>query len=157
HGAANDPNNFQNFPVLTSLTPVSGGIQIAGTLTQSLSPNVTYRIEFFASNSDPLGLPAEGQSFLGATNVTTDAAGKASFSVTLNVTPNVRQLITADATNTTADPSAQSGAVNLFNTSEFSASIGFTAQQQFVQALYLDELGRAGDLSNPKDAGGWVT
>jgi CSLREA domain-containing protein len=157
HGAANDPNNFQNFPVLTSVTLVSGGIQITGTLTQSVSPNVTYRIEFFASNSDPIGLPAEGQTFLGATSVTTDATGKASFSVTLNVSLNVHQLITADATNTTADPSAQAGAVNLFNTSEFSPSIGFGAQQKFVEALYVEELGRTGDLSNPKDAGGWVT
>jgi CSLREA domain-containing protein len=157
HGAAGDPNNFQNFPVLTSITQVSGGIQIAGTLTQSASPNVTYRIEFFASNSDPLGLPAEGQNFLGATTVTTDGTGKASFSATLNVPFKVRQVFTATATNTTADPSAQMGAVKFFNTSEFSPSIGFTPQQQFVQALYLAELGRAGNLSSPTDAGAWVT
>ncbi len=156
HGAVNDPNNFQNFPVLTALTPVSGGIQITGTLTQSVSPGTTFRIEFFANNADPLGLPVEGQTFLGATNVTTDATGTASFSVTLNVNLNARQVVTADATNTTADPSSPAGSVNLFNTSEFSTSIALTAQQQFVQALYVDELGRTGDLSNPNDAGFWV-
>ena len=85
HGAANDPNNFQNFPVLTSATTVPGGVQIVGTLTQSVSPNTTYRIEFFASNVDPLGLPAEGQQFLGFLNVTTDANGNASFSAVFNV------------------------------------------------------------------------
>jgi hypothetical protein len=31
-----------------------------------------------------------------------------------------------------------------------------TPNQRFVQALYLDDLGRAGDLSNPTDAGYWV-
>jgi CSLREA domain-containing protein len=149
HGAVGDPNNFQNFPLLTSLAVVSGGIQIGGSLTQSVSPNVTYRIEFFASKTDPLGLPAEGQTFLGATTVTTDAAGKASFSVTLSVNLNVRQLVTATATNT-------AGTADVFNTSEFSAAIGFTAQQKFVEALFQDELGRTGDLSNLKDAGLWV-
>jgi CSLREA domain-containing protein len=156
HGAAGDPNNLQNSPVLTSVTQVSGGVQIAGTLTAA--PNTTYRIELFASNSDPLGLPAEGQTFLGATTVTTDTGGKASFSPTLNVILlNWRQVFTADATNTTADLSAQPGAINLFNTSELSASVSFTPQQQFVQALYLDDLGRAGNLSSPSDAGAWVT
>src|SRR5262249_39454573 len=53
HGAANAPNNFQNFPVLSTVTQVSGGVQIAGTLTQAASPNTTFRIEFFASNADP--------------------------------------------------------------------------------------------------------
>jgi CSLREA domain-containing protein len=156
HGAANDPNNFQNSPVLTSITQVNGGIQIAGTLTQSASPNTTYRIEFFASDSDPLGLPAEGQTFLGAATVTTDGTGKVSFSATFNLTVNVQQVFTATATNTTADPSAQAGAVKVFNTSEFSTSIGFTPQQQFVEALYLDELGRAGNLSSASDAGAWA-
>jgi hypothetical protein len=123
HGAANDPNNFQNFPVLTSIVRVAGGVQINGTFTESAEPNTTLRIEFFASNPDPLGLPAEGQTFLGATNVTTNASGKASFSVTFNGNFAAGQLITATATNLTADPSAQAGAVNLFNTSEFSPGL----------------------------------
>src|SRR5262249_30194433 len=38
----------------------------------------------------------------------------------------------------------------------FSSSIGFTPQQQFVGALYLDELGRAGNVSDVNDAGAWV-
>src|SRR5262249_18616957 len=58
HGAANDPNNFQNSPVLTSIS--ADGTTIVGTLNQSASPNVKYRIEFFVSNSDPLGGVAEG-------------------------------------------------------------------------------------------------
>src|SRR5262245_36712216 len=72
HGAANDPNNFQNFPILRSATLVAGGLKIIGSFTEAAEPNTTLRLEFFASNPDPLGLPAEGQTFLGATNVTTN-------------------------------------------------------------------------------------
>ena len=45
------------------------------TLTLSSAPNSTFRIEFFANDPDPLGLPAEGQQFLGFSSVTTDASG----------------------------------------------------------------------------------
>jgi CSLREA domain-containing protein len=123
HGDPSNPNNFQNFPVLTSVAQVSGGFQITGTLSQSVSPGVTYRIEFFANNPDPAGGIPEGQTFLGATKVTTDAHGTASFAVTLSATVTPGQLITATATNLTPDPSAPAGSVNLFNTSEFSAAL----------------------------------
>jgi CSLREA domain-containing protein len=128
HGAANDPNNFQDFPILSSVVRVAAGVQITGTLTQSVSPNMMVRIEFFANNPDPLGLPAEGQFFLGATKVTTNAGGTASFSVTLP-DPALAggQIFTATATNLTADPSAQAGAVNVFSTSEFSPGVVFLA------------------------------
>jgi CSLREA domain-containing protein len=123
HGAANDPNNFQNFPVLSSVVPVAGGVQITGAFTEKGEPNTTLRLEFFANNLDPLGLPAEGQTFLGAANIKTNASGQASFAVTLAAKVQPGQFITADATNLTADPSAQAGAINLFNTSEFSAAL----------------------------------
>src|SRR5262249_14724115 len=45
----------------------------------------------------------------------------------VNVAPN--QLFTADATNLTPDPSAQAGAVKVFNTSEFSPGIGLSGSQ----------------------------
>jgi CSLREA domain-containing protein len=123
HGAANDPNNFQNFPVLSKVSVSGGSITITGTLTQSVSPNTKYRIEFFASNPDPMGGVAEGQTFLGAINRTTNASGQTSFTVTLNANVSAGQTITATATNLTPDPSAQAGAVTVFNTSEFSPGI----------------------------------
>jgi len=109
HGAANDPNNFQNFPVLTSAASVAGKTNVAGTL--HMDPNTTYRIEFFASDPDPLPLPAEGQQFLGFVNTTTNASGNATFSISLNVAVTVGRIITATAT----DP--------VSNTSEFSAGL----------------------------------
>lgn len=127
HGAANDPNNFQNFPLLTAVSVSGGSVTITGTLTQSASPNTKFRIEFFLNNPDPLGGLAEGQIFLGATTVTTNAGGQASFSVTLHANVSSGQILTATATNLTADPSAQAGAVNVFNTSEFSPGLTIPA------------------------------
>jgi hypothetical protein len=123
HGTVNDPNNFQNFPVLTSAINSGSSVQIGGSLTQSGSPNTTFRIEFFSSSPDPGGGAAEGQTFIGATNVATNGAGVGSISAMLNVAVPIANVITATATNMTADPSSQSGAVNVFNTSEFSAAI----------------------------------
>ncbi|HVC93645.1 MAG TPA: DUF4214 domain-containing protein [Pirellulales bacterium] len=112
HGAPNDPNNFQNFPVLTSIVPANGtGETIAGTLTQAVSPNTTFRIEFFANNADPSHGATEGQTFLGFTTVTTNASGVFNFSANVTATVSSGQFVTATAT----DPNG--------NTSEFSAAI----------------------------------
>ena len=109
HGAPNDPNNFQNFPVLTTATSSGGTTNIAGTL--SSAPNSTFRIEFFASDADPLNLPAEGQQFLGFANVNTDANGDVSFNASLNVPVANGRIVTATATDAVG------------NTSEFSAGL----------------------------------
>jgi CSLREA domain-containing protein len=121
HGAANDPNNFQNFPVLTSIS--ADGTTIVGTLNQSVSANVKYRIEFFVNNPDPLNGVAEGQTFLGAVNVTSNNSGSSSFTFTAPTAVKPGQIVTATATNLTNDPSSQAGSVKIFNTSEFSAGI----------------------------------
>jgi len=114
HGAANDPNNFQNFPVLTTVKSNGGQTTITGTLTQSASPNTTFRIEFFANDIDPLGLPGEGQEFIGFVNANTDASGDASFSPSLPVAVALGRIVTATATDA------------LGNTSEFSAGVSTT-------------------------------
>jgi hypothetical protein len=111
HGAANDPNNFQNAPELTMVRSDAGQTKIAGSLTQSASPNSTFRIEFFASDPDPLGVHAEGQQFLGFFNASTDAGGVASFAPTLPVSVAVGRIVTATATD------------QLGNTSEFSEGV----------------------------------
>jgi streptogramin lyase len=118
HGHPSEPNNFQNFPVLTSaFEDGTGKTDITGTL-QMLSPSTpagtTFRIEFFANDPDPLNLPAEGQQFLGFVNATTDASGKATFSASLNVPVASNRIFTATAT----DP--------VGNTSEFSNPLPFS-------------------------------
>ncbi|WP_149114289.1 beta strand repeat-containing protein [Limnoglobus roseus] len=108
HGTPADPNNFQNAPVLTALT--AGGTTLTGTLTQSISPSTAFRVEVFASDADPAGAAAEGQTFLGFATATTDATGAATFTFTLPATAAGRT-ITATAT----DPAN--------NTSEFSNAL----------------------------------
>jgi hypothetical protein len=125
HGTSKDPNNFQNFPILTSAVISGGNIKISGTMDQAVSPNTQYRIEFFASQ--PLaGFIPEGQSFLGAINVTTNGSGHANFTASLATTLSGLHIVTATATNLTPDPSAQMNAVKVFNTSEFSPGIAST-------------------------------
>jgi parallel beta-helix repeat protein len=106
-------NQSQNAPVLTNASVAYSSTQVLGFLSSQV--NTTFRLEFFASPAwDGTGM-AEGQTFLGATNVTTDAASNATFSVTLPVAVPADELITATAT----DPAG--------NTSQFSAGIPVTA------------------------------
>ena len=114
HGAPNDPNNFQNAPVLTLVKSSGGQTTLSGTLTQSVSPNTTFRTEFFASDTDPLGLPAEGQEFIGFISTSTDASGAANFNPSLPVAVDLGRIVTATATD------------QLGNTSEFSAGLAAT-------------------------------
>ncbi len=100
------PNNYQNYPVITSVT--SGPTtRIQGTLNSVAT--LLYRLEFFANpNCDASG-NGEGQTYLGFFDVTTDGSCNATFDVTFSVPTSSTQAITATAT----DPSG--------NTSEFSS------------------------------------
>ena len=109
HGAANDPNNFQNAPIVSTVKRNGSQTTITGSLTQSVSPNTTFRIEFFANDADPLELPEEGQQFISFVDVTTNASGVASFNTTLSFTLAAGRIVTATATDPTG------------NTSEFSS------------------------------------
>ena len=62
------PNNLQNFPTLNSAV-LGTGTTILWTLNSTA--NTTFRVEFFANASND----GEGQNFLGATSVTTNASG----------------------------------------------------------------------------------
>jgi CSLREA domain-containing protein len=86
------PNELQNHPVLS----VGGG-------TLASAPNTTYRIEFFSNSACDQSGFGEGETFLSAISVTTDALGTASFSVPSG----------SNVTATATDPQ--------LNTSEFSA------------------------------------
>ena len=67
------PNALQNFPEITELGPAAGRIAFSLRTT----PNTRFRVEAFASDSeDPSGF-GEGQRFIGAKVVRTNAAGAA--------------------------------------------------------------------------------
>ncbi len=107
------PNNFQNFPVVTSVSTANGSTTVAGTITGS--PNTTYQLDFFSSpGADPSGY-GEGQTFLMSAAVTTDGGGTAPFSLATPALVAGGQFITATATDAAG------------NTSEFSAAVAASA------------------------------
>ncbi len=128
-------NYEQNYPVLSSASSSTSDTSISGTLNGQA--NTTFRIEFFSNSSaDPSGY-GQGQTYLGYTNVTTDAngpndangnpSGNASFTVDLPIGNLSGQWITATAT----DPNG--------NTSEFSAATPILAPgETFAQFLQGD-------------------
>ncbi len=103
-------NMLQNYPVLGPASRDGSNVTITGTLNSTAS--TTFHLEFFSNSTcDPTGY-GEGQSFLGADSVTTDANGDATFEVTLpDVVPGGSDNVTATAT----DPEN--------NTSEFSQCV----------------------------------
>lgn len=75
------PNGLQNHPTLTDVSLRTGSVRITGELNSR--PLQTYQIELHRnSRSEPLSFE-EGQSFLRALQVTTDAGGRATFSFSL--------------------------------------------------------------------------
>ena len=97
------PNNYQNFPVLTSAVSTGGKVVIAGTLNSADS--TSYIVQFFANvTADPSGY-GQGQIYLGQITVTTDASGNASFTATSKTSVPVGEFISATATDPSGDTS----------------------------------------------------
>jgi hypothetical protein len=70
-------NNLQNFPVLTSARLIAGTLTVNGTLNSAASS--TFGLDFYTSASCDSSGNGQGTTYLGATTVTTDGAGNASF------------------------------------------------------------------------------
>lgn len=103
------PNGLQNFPVLTSAVSAGGVVMVTGTLDSQ--PGTTFTIELFSNSSCDPSSYGEGQSFLGAVSVTTDAGGRGTLQTAVPAPPDSTGFVTATAT----DPGG--------NTSEFSACL----------------------------------
>ncbi len=120
-----DQTIYRTFRLLTSATVNGGNTIIQGTLNSTA--NTQIRVEFFANLIVDPSLYGEGQFFLGATNVVTDASGNATINAMLPGLP-AGQFISATAT----DPSG--------NTSEFSTCVQLdqpiSTQLQFNSATY---------------------
>jgi len=107
-GEFNGSEKSQAAPVLDSATVDTNTI-VTGSLTSS--SNATFRIEFFANATGAAS--AQGQTFLGAADVTTTNGGTATFSAGLASTGPPGQLITATATDPAGNTSPFSGSVTL--------------------------------------------
>jgi hypothetical protein len=75
------PNGLQNFPVLTNIT-VSAASTALTLECQGFRPNRQYLLEVFRDGTDPSGF-GEGQTYVGAKAVTTNASGFASTTLVL--------------------------------------------------------------------------
>ncbi|MDY0746607.1 cadherin-like domain-containing protein [Paucibacter sp. R3-3] len=111
------PNNLQNFPVLTvASTNGAGSITISGSINSTA--NSFFRIELFANTSNDASGYGEGQTYLGFVNVSTNASGNGTFSVTLSATVAAGAFISATATKTTDNTYS-----SFTDTSEFAKSV----------------------------------
>ncbi len=103
------PNDYQNYPVLTSATSTSKSTEIIGTLNASAS--TSYLVQFFASPTADASGFGQGQLYLGSATVPTGANFNASINATVNTATPAGWVVSATAT----DP--------LGNTSEFSQDV----------------------------------
>ena len=108
------PNNLQNFPIITEVITFAGETSINGTLNST--PNAVFTLDFYANAERDPSYFGEGERYLGATTVTTDAAGNAGFGFRLP--PGVPILAPTDIVTATATDGTG-------NTSEFSEGVGF--------------------------------
>jgi titin len=99
------PNQWQNFPVLTSVKNANGQTTIQGTLDSR--PNKTFTIDLYASPQCDDSGHGEGQRYLGSTKVTTTGAKSFSFTVA----KVSQQQISATATDGAGDTSEMSACV----------------------------------------------
>ena len=90
-------NDLQNYPVIESAVYTGTMVTIGGRI--NTTPNSTQRLEFFANAlCDPSG-HGEGETFLGATDVSVGAEGDATFSVSYAAPAGAGGFITSTATN----------------------------------------------------------
>jgi gliding motility-associated-like protein len=96
------PNNYLNFPVITSVTYASGNTTIAGTIDMTAAV-ATYTVELFSNSVVGPGGYGQGETYLGSATVTTDATGHGTFSQTYTGTLTNISATTTDAGNNTSE------------------------------------------------------
>jgi hypothetical protein len=155
HAAPNNPNNFQDFPILTSAITNKGGVtKIAGTFNSGtvngtpFEPNRNITVDFYANATpvhpftDPTtGIThyyGEGQIYLGSQTYTTNPHG--TFTIDAfkpSVTVPVGYYVTATAT----DPAG--------NTSEFGPDVLVTSPQTASHGMALTAASSGGGDTGP--------
>jgi hypothetical protein len=90
------PNGLQNFPVLASAEVGWQNIRIQGQLQSS--PTESYLVDFYVSATCDSSGFGEGETYLGSTQLTTDAIGYAAIDVCFSVFVPEGHYVTAAAT-----------------------------------------------------------
>jgi titin len=111
--ADDGPNRLQNFPVLTSVRHKGNNIEIEGALLSR--GNTTFRLEFFSNATCDPSRYGEGKTYLGFVQVITNAAGRATFRITLKPPVTAESFITATATDPARNTSEFSGCAKVRN------------------------------------------
>jgi hypothetical protein len=117
-------SDIPNYPVLSGAFAVGNTTRIVGSLNGF--PSTTFRVEFFANDSCGPFRQANGQRFLGSTNITTDPTCNSQFDVTLDAPVGPHQYVSSTATSTAGG-----------NTSEFSVCTPLAASYYSVSACRL--------------------
>jgi hypothetical protein len=109
-------------PVLTSVTSVNGQTTISGTITAPTFENATLSLDFFSSPASTPAGNVQGETYIGEANVTTNAFGDASFTVTISTTVSAGSFVTATLSN------------SLISTSQFSnaATVPVSSSSSFL-------------------------
>jgi hypothetical protein len=139
HSAPNNPNNFQDFPILTSAKTNKGGVTIiSGSFSSPSQPNTSITVDFYADATPghPFTDPAtgitnyygEGQIYLGSQTYMTNPQGTFRIGAFQpSVTVPVGYYVTATAT----DPAG--------NTSEFGPDVLTTSPGRASQTVTVND------------------
>lgn len=123
-GHANEPNNFQDFPSLSSAVSSTTDTSITGSFSEADEANTPITLDFYSNSTADSSGYGQGQTYLGSTTVTTDNSGNASFSVDFGTGNLAEQWITATATAKIYDNTTNT---YHYDTSEFAQDIQATA------------------------------
>jgi CSLREA domain-containing protein len=141
------PNNLQNAPAVLSADSAGGTTSVQGRLDSA--PNQTYNIDIYANPSCDASGHGEGQTYVGSTAATTDAAGSASFAASFT-TPASGQVFTATATDAAGNTSEFSVCyeANAPGTVQFTAAAFDVAESKGAATVVVTRtLGTAGAAS----------
>jgi hypothetical protein len=144
------PNNLQNFPVINSAVSYNNAL-LTATGTIRTTPNTFLFIDLYWSPTADSSGYGEGANYLGATAVTTDANGFATFAVQYNASVPNGAVVSATATTASGNTSEFS-AVRSVTPSSPGAAIwvqsGNTPEQSFWNGTSF------GPVSNTSNVGG---
>ncbi|HKB79486.1 MAG TPA: hypothetical protein VKH35_07210 [Thermoanaerobaculia bacterium] len=123
------PNNLQNWPALTTALPSGGSVQLTGNLNSA--PSTPYTVQIF---SNPPGSPAQAQTLLMTTTLTTDATCNAPMNLTLPALP-IGTMVTATATDPAGNTSGLGNGVAVSNPLTVTQSFAPASTMAFTNSV----------------------